>query len=100
MRRTRASEALAGRRPRVQLQHGTVASTSGPASEAGVVLCVHFLLTRLREQKCSKPEAKEFQKIAIATTVGFFIMGFIGYAARAHTCILCATHSRPLQLRD
>lgn len=30
-------------------------------------------------QKCNKPEAKEYQKILIATTVGFAIMGVIGF---------------------
>jgi len=29
--------------------------------------------------KCSKPDAKEFKKIAIATGIGFAIMGFIGF---------------------
>jgi len=29
--------------------------------------------------KCEKPDAKEFKKIATATGVGFLIMGFIGY---------------------
>jgi len=28
---------------------------------------------------CSKPDRKEFQQIAIATSVGFLIMGFIGF---------------------
>jgi protein translocase SEC61 complex gamma subunit len=28
---------------------------------------------------CKKPDAKEFSKIAFATTVGFLIMGFIGF---------------------
>ena len=28
---------------------------------------------------CSKPDRKEFAKIAIATSVGFLIMGFIGF---------------------
>uniref|UniRef100_A0A7E4W995 Protein transport protein Sec61 subunit gamma n=1 Tax=Panagrellus redivivus TaxID=6233 RepID=A0A7E4W995_PANRE len=29
--------------------------------------------------KCTKPDRKEYQKIAIATAVGFAIMGFIGF---------------------
>ena len=28
---------------------------------------------------CSKPDGKEFRAIAIATSVGFLIMGFIGF---------------------
>jgi protein translocase SEC61 complex gamma subunit len=30
-------------------------------------------------KRCTKPDAKEFKKIAIATTVGFLIMGAIGF---------------------
>lgn len=30
-------------------------------------------------RKCTKPDWKEFQKIVIATAIGFCIMGFIGY---------------------
>eukprot|EP00741_Cyanophora_paradoxa_P006327 tig00000980_g6134.t1 len=30
-------------------------------------------------KRCTKPDRKEFQKIAIATSVGFAIMGFIGF---------------------
>jgi len=29
--------------------------------------------------RCEKPNAKEFKKIAIATGVGFLLMGFIGF---------------------
>ena len=29
--------------------------------------------------KCTKPDAKEFQKIAIATGVGFVVMGMLGF---------------------
>lgn len=29
--------------------------------------------------RCTKPDRKEFQKIAIATAIGFAIMGFIGF---------------------
>lgn len=28
---------------------------------------------------CSKPDRKEFTQIAVATSVGFLIMGFIGF---------------------
>mmetsp|Transcript_26453 Transcript_26453/g.49441 ORF Transcript_26453/g.49441 Transcript_26453/m.49441 type:complete len:82 (-) Transcript_26453:237-482(-) len=30
-------------------------------------------------QRCTKPSMKEFKKIALATTVGFLVMGFIGF---------------------
>lgn len=30
-------------------------------------------------KRCTKPDLKEFQKIALATLVGFVIMGFIGF---------------------
>ncbi|CAM9112767.1 unnamed protein product [Choristocarpus tenellus] len=30
-------------------------------------------------QKCTKPDRKEFMKVAQATTVGFLVMGFIGF---------------------
>ena len=29
--------------------------------------------------RCTKPDRKEFQKIALATAIGFAIMGFIGF---------------------
>jgi protein translocase SEC61 complex gamma subunit len=29
--------------------------------------------------KCTKPDYKEFSKIAFATSIGFLIMGFIGF---------------------
>ncbi|XP_076817834.1 protein transport protein Sec61 subunit gamma [Clavelina lepadiformis] len=29
--------------------------------------------------RCTKPDRKEFQKIAVATAIGFAIMGFIGF---------------------
>ncbi|KJE89391.1 translocase SEC61 complex gamma subunit [Capsaspora owczarzaki ATCC 30864] len=29
--------------------------------------------------KCSKPDRKEFQKIAVATAVGFAVLGFVGF---------------------
>ena len=37
-----------------------------------------LLLLRL-VKRCTKPDRKEFQKIAIATAIGFAIMGFIGF---------------------
>lgn len=30
-------------------------------------------------KRCTKPDRKEFNKIAIATAIGFAIMGFIGF---------------------
>eukprot|EP01080_Neovahlkampfia_damariscottae_P000665 gene665-8166_t len=30
-------------------------------------------------EKCHKPDAKEFTKIAFASGIGFFVMGFIGF---------------------
>jgi len=30
-------------------------------------------------KRCTKPDAKEFKKIAVATTVGFLVMGFLGF---------------------
>jgi len=30
-------------------------------------------------KRCTKPDRKEFSKIAIATAIGFGIMGFIGF---------------------
>jgi len=30
-------------------------------------------------KRCTKPDRKEFHKIAIATAIGFAIMGFIGF---------------------
>uniref|UniRef100_A0A8W8N0T4 Protein transport protein Sec61 subunit gamma n=1 Tax=Magallana gigas TaxID=29159 RepID=A0A8W8N0T4_MAGGI len=33
-------------------------------------------------KRCTKPDRKEFQKIAMATAIGFAIMGFIGFFVR------------------
>lgn len=30
-------------------------------------------------KRCTKPDKREFQKIALATAIGFAIMGFIGF---------------------
>ncbi|XP_059122592.1 protein transport protein Sec61 subunit gamma-like [Peromyscus eremicus] len=30
-------------------------------------------------KRCTKPDRKEFQKITMATAIGFAIMGFIGF---------------------
>lgn len=34
---------------------------------------IHFM------RKCTKPDRREFEKIVIATAIGFSIMGFIGF---------------------
>eukprot|EP00811_Abedinium_folium_P021184 NODE_30252_length_423_cov_3.033784.p1 GENE.NODE_30252_length_423_cov_3.033784~~NODE_30252_length_423_cov_3.033784.p1 ORF type:complete len:85 (+),score=21.79 NODE_30252_length_423_cov_3.033784:116-370(+) len=33
-------------------------------------------------KRCTKPDAKEFRKIAVACGAGFMIMGFIGYTVK------------------
>lgn len=33
-------------------------------------------------KRCTRPDAKEFTKIAGATAIGFFIMGFLGFFVR------------------
>ena len=33
-------------------------------------------------QRCTKPDAREFKKIAVACAIGFAIMGFIGYIVK------------------
>lgn len=33
-------------------------------------------------KRCTKPDAKEFKKIALATTVGFLVMGFLGFLVK------------------
>jgi len=32
--------------------------------------------------RCTKPDAKEFRKIALATSVGFLVMGFLGFIVK------------------
>mmetsp|Transcript_41175 Transcript_41175/g.66211 ORF Transcript_41175/g.66211 Transcript_41175/m.66211 type:complete len:83 (-) Transcript_41175:77-325(-) len=32
--------------------------------------------------KCTKPDLKEFKKLAMATSIGFLLMGFIGFFIR------------------
>ena len=42
--------------------------------------CKQFMKDSFRlVKKCTKPDRKEFQKIAMATAIGFAIMGFIGF---------------------
>ena len=33
-------------------------------------------------KKCTKPDRKEFARIASATAIGFLIMGFVGFFAK------------------
>ena len=33
-------------------------------------------------QKCSKPEAKQYKQILVQTTIGFAIMGVIGFLVK------------------
>ncbi|GAB0489341.1 hypothetical protein MMPV_000559 [Pyropia vietnamensis] len=33
-------------------------------------------------RRCTKPDRREFTKIATATAIGFAVMGFIGYFVR------------------
>jgi len=42
--------------------------------------CKQFCKDSLRlVKRCTKPDRKEYQKIAMATAIGFAIMGFIGF---------------------
>jgi len=42
--------------------------------------CKQFFKDSLRlVKRCTKPDRKEYQKIAMATAIGFAIMGFIGF---------------------
>eukprot|EP00794_Sanderia_malayensis_P003088 gene3088-3554_t len=42
--------------------------------------CKEFVKDSVRlVKRCTKPDRKEFQKIAVATAIGFAIMGFIGF---------------------
>lgn len=42
--------------------------------------CKQFARNSVRlVRRCTKPDRKEFKKIAIATAIGFAIMGFIGF---------------------
>ncbi|XP_054941107.1 protein transport protein Sec61 subunit gamma isoform X2 [Physeter macrocephalus] len=61
-------------------------------------------------KRCTKPDRKEFQKIAMATAIGFAIMGFIGFFVKLihipinniivlRTCRLSGHGSRAQPLR-
>ncbi|OWK02513.1 hypothetical protein Celaphus_00010188 [Cervus elaphus hippelaphus] len=50
-------------------------------------------------KRCTKPDRKEFQKIAMATAIGFAIMGFIGFFVKLihipiNNIIVLIKHSR------
>ncbi|EMP39362.1 Protein transport protein Sec61 subunit gamma, partial [Chelonia mydas] len=49
----------------------------------------HFVNDSIRlVKRCTKPDRKEFQKIAMATAIGLAIMGFIGFFVKLiHTPI-------------
>lgn len=41
-----------------------------------------FVSSRRLLQRCSKPDAREFKKIAFSCAIGFVVMGFIGYMVK------------------
>jgi len=44
---------------------------------------IEFILdSRRLLQRCTKPDSREFKKIAFACGIGFAIMGFIGYIVK------------------
>lgn len=44
--------------------------------------------------RCTKPDAKEFRKIALATSIGFLVMGFLGFIVKlVHIPSHYTTHS-------
>ena len=47
------------------------------------------LLTR-----CTKPDAKEFKKIALATSIGFLVMGFLGFIVKLVHIPSTQTHTQ------
>ncbi|CAK9090263.1 unnamed protein product [Durusdinium trenchii] len=48
----------------------------------GFGLAMFGMDSRRLIQRCTKPDAKEFKKIAVACAIGFSIMGFIGYTVK------------------
>ena len=47
--------------------------------------------------RCTKPDAKEFRKIAIATSVGFLVMGFLGFIVKlVHIPSTPHAHTQPV----
>ena len=48
-----------------------------------VTTFIEFVMdSRRLLQRCTKPDAREFKKIAFACAMGFMIMGFIGYVVK------------------
>jgi len=51
--------------------------------QAAIAPAKQFGLDSIRLiNRCTKPDAKEFKKIALATTVGFLVMGFLGFIVK------------------
>jgi len=51
--------------------------------EAAILPVKQFAADSIRLfKKCTKPDAKEFKKIALATTIGFLVMGFLGFIVK------------------
>ena len=55
-------------------------SSTDPITENVIAPLAQFAKDSYRlYNKCQKPDRKEFSKIAIATSVGFLLMGFLGF---------------------
>jgi len=62
------------------LRHESGAMSSSEAIDYVKKPAVEFIKDSWRlVKRCTKPDRTEFSKIAQATSVGFFIMGFIGF---------------------
>lgn len=60
-------------------ERNTMSSTD-PITENVIAPLAQFAKDSYRlYNKCQKPDRKEFSKIAIATSVGFLLMGFLGF---------------------
>ena len=55
---------------------------NNPVGYLNLGLREFFVDSKRMLQKCNKPDAKEFRKIASACAIGFGVMGFIGYAVK------------------
>merc|ERR1719231_513315 len=56
--------------------------TNNPVGYMTKGLYDFFVDSRRLIQRCTKPDAKEFKKIASACSLGFGLMGFIGYLVK------------------